>query len=169
MTFFSHILATFLLGKILKLKTRKQWFLAFLFGVGIDFLDLPHIIVATKGFFQGETGFGHGGQHYYRSFIQEPISLLWVIPLSFWFKSAIPVKFFILQFLMDFVCQFEKRPFWPISDFSTSWGLFPSATLWEFLISLGLVMGLVYFKRGKIVKEITRARAFVLKEKRSPL
>ena len=131
-------------------ETKRQWFLAGLFGAGIDFLDFPHVILAIQGFLNGRVGFGKNGQHYYRSFIQEPISLLWVIPLSFFLKSPIPVIFFLLHGLMDFICQFEKRPFWPISNFSTSWGLFPSGTILEFLISLVLLLILLGVKRKEI-------------------
>lgn len=150
MMIISHIVATYFLGKILKFKTKKQWFFAFLFGVGIDFLDLPHMIRGIRGFLIGETGFNRGGQYYYRSFVQEPISLLWVIPISIWLKTPIPIIFFILQAGMDFICQFEKRPFWPLLNFSTRWGLFPSGTILEFALSLGLFLVILYIKKRTI-------------------
>lgn len=150
MTVMSHILATYFLGKLLKLKNKKDWFLAFLFGVGIDFLDTPHLLASFKVFFLGQAWFGIGGQYYLRSFIQEPVSLIWVIIIGLLLKSSIPAIFFSLHVAMDYICLYEKRPFWPFFIYSTRWGLIPSGTFLEFIISLGLLLILLYIKRRKI-------------------
>lgn len=147
MIIFSHILATYLLGKILKLETKKDWFLAFGFGVGIDFLDVFHIVNMIRGLFLGEIGRGKSGSHYYRSFIQEPVSLFWIVPLSLIVKTPLPLIFFILHFVLDYCCKYEKRPFWPLTKFSTNFGIFPSSTYEEFIITGVLLLILILIKR----------------------
>lgn len=113
MTFVTHILLTNLGVKALKLQ-GQDIVLAYVFGVLIDldhFIKLPqyikknHITVV---------------KHYnWRSSLQEPISLLWIIPLCFYLSSWVPAIFFLGHLFLDYCLSYAKKPFFPLSDYTT--------------------------------------------------
>lgn len=69
---------------------------------------------------------GLGIKRYYtwRTPLQEPVALLWVIPLSFYLGSAIPVVFFLLHLFLDYLADYPKFPFFPFSARSINGFLF---------------------------------------------
>ena len=60
---------------------------------------------------------GIGIKRYYswRTPLQGPVALLWIIPLSFFVGSAIPVVFFLLHLFLDYLADYPKSPFFPFS------------------------------------------------------
>ena len=76
MTFFTHTLLTAAGIQILSLDP-KDIILAYAFGVGAD---LDHLI-KLPAYIQ-KYGFKKVRHYHWRTSLQEPVSLLWIIPLS---------------------------------------------------------------------------------------
>ena len=53
--------------------------------------------------------------YYWRSSLQEPVALLWILPLCFLLGTVIPVMFFAVHLAMDYSMSYEKMPFFPYS------------------------------------------------------
>jgi hypothetical protein len=156
MTVMSHILATFLLGKVLRIKKRKVWILMWLFGVLIDLDGVifhPEVLVNSA-----EWYYHYENPRYLRTFIQEPISLIWVLPLSiFGFKTLIPVLAFFLHLLMDYIEIKIKKPFWPFSNLKIYQGILKPGSKIEIVVSSFLLLLLSY---EQIKRKNSSFRAF---------
>jgi len=129
----THTLATISLGKAMGLKTTQDWFLAFLFGV---LIDLDHLKIFQKKYRQN----GNWRKFFLRelpirTFIQEPVSILWVVPLSFYLHTPIPMIFWSFHVFLDYLVDGVRKPFWPFSSFTLRHGLLPANTFFEFLFS----------------------------------
>jgi hypothetical protein len=92
--------------------------LAFAFGCGID---IDHLLKLP--FYLKSVGFKDRRGYYWRSSLQEPVALLWIVPLSVLLGTIIPVLFFVIHVAMDYSVRFEKMPFYPYSPYVTRGGL----------------------------------------------
>ena len=111
MNLLAHLLITLLLSEIMNLsQTEILW--ALLFGVIIDFDHLLKIPLYLK-----QNGLKMVRYWNWRTSLQEPVSYLWIIPLSFYLQSWVPIIFFSVHLMLDYLCCFEKKPFYPFSDF----------------------------------------------------
>src|SRR5882757_5412619 len=77
--------------------------LAFAFGCGID---IDHLLKLP--FYLKSVGFKDRRGYYWRSSLQEPVALLWIIPLSIFLGTIIPIVFFVIHIAMDYSVRFEK-------------------------------------------------------------
>ncbi len=110
MTIVTHILVTTVGVQALHL-TGKERVLAYVFGCAVDIdhvVKLPYYIKAV-GLKEKRLGY------YWRSSLQEPVALLWVIPLSILLGTWVPVLFMTVHMAMDYSVRFEKMPFFPYS------------------------------------------------------
>jgi len=108
-TIVTHVLATTLGVKLFHLHGRSV-VLAYLFGVAVDidhFIKLPY--------FLRSVGLRNKRGYYWRSSLQEPVALLWIIPLSIFLGTVVPVAFFIVHLAMDYAVRYEKMPWYPYS------------------------------------------------------
>lgn len=109
----THVLATTAGVQALHLQGREA-LLAFAFGVAIDVdhaIKLPFYVRAIG--WKNRLGF------YWRSSLQEPVALLWIVPLCCFLRTWIPVPFFLAHLAMDYSVRFEKMPFYPYSTHVT--------------------------------------------------
>ena len=109
----THVLATTLGVKALGLHGGDVA-LAFAFGCGID---IDHLLKLP--FYLKSVGFKDRRGYYWRSSLQEPVALLWIVPLSVFLGTIIPVVFFVIHVAMDYSVRFEKMPFYPYSSYVT--------------------------------------------------
>ncbi len=109
----THVLATTLGVKALGLHGGDVA-LAFAFGCGID---IDHLLKLP--FYLKSVGFKDRRGYYWRSSLQEPVALLWIIPLSVFLGTIIPIVFFVIHIAMDYSVRFEKMPFYPYSAYVT--------------------------------------------------
>jgi len=111
MTVFTHTLVTLFFVRLFNLSGREE-VLAWLFGVAIDLdhlIRLPLYLKLHK--FKIIKNFP------WRTPLQEPISLLWITPLSIYLQSWVPVVFFLFHLALDYSMNYTKRPFYPFSNF----------------------------------------------------
>jgi hypothetical protein len=108
-TIFTHLLATTLGVQAMGLSGRDVA-LAYAFGVAVD---IDHLIKAP--FYLKAVGLKNKKDYYWRSSLQEPVALLWIIPLSFLLGTAVPVIFFSIHVAMDYLVRYEKMPWYPYS------------------------------------------------------
>ena len=113
MTIVTHFLATTLGVQALGLEGQDK-VLAYAFGMGVD---VDHAVKAP--FYLRAVGLKNKKDYYWRSSLQEPVALLWIIPLAFFFGSIVPVLFFVIHVAMDYSVRFEKMPFYPYSAYVT--------------------------------------------------
>ncbi|HUL49233.1 MAG TPA: hypothetical protein VLT79_04370 [Gemmatimonadales bacterium] len=113
MTIVTHFLATTLGVQALGLEGRETA-LAYAFGMGID---VDHAVKAP--FYLRAVGLKNKKDYYWRSSLQEPIALAWIIPLAWYFGSIVPILFFVMHIAMDYSVRFEKMPFYPFSPYVT--------------------------------------------------
>lgn len=129
MTFISHTLVTTAGIQILNL---QGWdlILAYIFGVLIDF---DHIVKSPLYFEKNK--FKKEKYYHWRTSLQEPVALLWIIPLSIFIRSPAPIIFFISHLILDYFISYNKLPLYPFSKCSTR-GLFMnvSDTIKEVLV-----------------------------------
>ena len=109
----THVLATTLGVKALGLHGGDVA-LAFAFGCGIDIDHLLKLPLYLKS-----VGFKDRRGYYWRSSLQEPVALLWIVPLSIFLGTVIPIVFFVIHIAMDYSVRFEKMPFYPYSPYVT--------------------------------------------------
>ena len=57
--------------------------------------------------------------YYWRSSLQEPVALLWILPLCLALGTALPILFFTMHIVMDYSVRFEKMPLYPYSNWVT--------------------------------------------------
>ena len=113
MTIFTHILATTLGAQAMELR-GGQLALAYAFGVGVD---VDHAIKAP--FYLRAIGLRDKRGYYWRSSLQEPVALLWIVPLCVFLGSVVPIVFFAIHVVLDYSVRFEKMPFYPYSRWVT--------------------------------------------------
>ena len=98
MTVFTHFLATTLGAQAMELR-GGQLALAYAFGVGVD---VDHAIKAP--FYLRAIGLRDKRGYYWRSSLQEPVALLWIVPLSVFLGTVVPIVFFAIH-----VARSEER------------------------------------------------------------
>ena len=113
MTIVTHALATTLGVRLLKL-TGSDAVLAYVFGVGVD---IDHAIKAP--FYLKSVGWQRKFGFYWRTSLQEPVALLWIIPLCFFLGTWVPAAFFLVHLAMDYSVGYEKMPWYPYSPLVT--------------------------------------------------
>ena len=123
MTIITHILVTTVGVRFLHL-TGSEAVLAYIFGVVIDldhFIKLP--LYFKKHNFKIrdilQKPFPKEKHYNWRTSLQEPVALLWIIPLSIFLKTPAPVIFFAGHLILDYLMSYQKLPFYPFSDFRT--------------------------------------------------
>lgn len=112
MTIVTHALATTLGVRVLKL-TGSDAALAYVFGVGVD---IDH---AIKLPFFWRAGLRKERGYYWRTSLQEPVALLWIVPLCFFLGTWVPALFFLIHLAMDYSVGYEKMPWYPYSPLVT--------------------------------------------------
>ena len=136
----SHFLVTFYLSKIMGL-SGIDLILAFLFGVFIDidhFFTIMRITKNPKKIIK--ILFYNPDKLRLRTPIQEPVSLILILPFSLVIRNYIPLLFWSIHILMDYLCTYEKRPFYPISKYTVKIGLIKNGTKTEWIISTLLLI-----------------------------
>ena len=113
MTIITHILATTAVVQAMGLRGREA-VLAYAFGVAVD---VDHVVKAP--YYLKAIGLKDKRGYYWRSSLQEPVALLWIIPLSLFFGSLVPILFFLIHVAMDYSVRFEKMPLYPYSAWVT--------------------------------------------------
>jgi hypothetical protein len=113
MSSFTHFLAALFFVGLFKL-SGKQELIAFLFGVGPDIDEVIQFVFSKKRQVRVIKRYPFLKTNVSRSFFQEPISLLWIAPLSVCLHSWLPVAFFLLHLSLDYPRNFSKRPFYPL-------------------------------------------------------
>jgi hypothetical protein len=112
-TVFTHALATMLGVQVLDLHGRDRA-LAVAFGMGVD---VDHAVKAP--FYLRAVGLRDKRGYYWRSSLQEPVALLWIVPLSLFLGTVVPLLFFAIHVAMDYSVRFEKMPWYPYSPWVT--------------------------------------------------
>ena len=109
MTIVTHVLATTLAVKLFHLKGRSV-VLAYLFGVAVD---IDHLIKLP--YYLRTVGWKDKKGYYWRSSLQEPVALLWIVPLCIFLGPVVPAAFFLMHLAMDYAVRYEKMPWYPYS------------------------------------------------------
>jgi len=109
----THALATTLGVKAMGLHGGDV-VLAFAFGIGID---IDHLLKLP--FYLKSVGFKDRRGYYWRSSLQEPVALLWIVPLCFFLGTWVPALFFLIHLAMDYSVGYEKMPWYPYSPLVT--------------------------------------------------
>ena len=104
MTIVTHALATTLGVRVFKL-TGSDAVLAYVFGVGVD---IDHAIKAP--FYLRTIGRKRQLGYYWRTSLQEPVALLWILPLCLFLGTWVPALFFLIHLAMDYSIGYEKMP-----------------------------------------------------------
>jgi len=139
MTIFTHLLATTLGAQALDLKGRDLA-LAYAFGIGVD---VDHAVKAP--FYLKHVGLRDKRGYYWRSSLQEPVALLWIVPLCWFLGSVLPLVFFAIHVAMDYSVRFEKMPLYPYSAWVTrGWLTTVSDKLKEGVLFVLLLVGNVF-------------------------
>ena len=112
MTIVTHVLATTLGVQALRLRGGDAA-LAYVFGVGVD---VDHAIKAP---FYLKAGFKNERGYYWRTSLQEPVALLWIVPLCVFLRTWVPALFFLIHLAMDYGVSYEKMPWYPYSPVVT--------------------------------------------------
>ena len=113
MTIVTHFLATTLAAQALGLEGQDR-VLAYVFGMAVD---IDHAVKAP--YYLKAIGLKDKRGYYWRSSLQEPVALLWIIPLCFFLGTMVPILFFAIHVAMDYSVRFEKMPFYPYSSYVT--------------------------------------------------
>ncbi len=122
MTIIPHLLFTALGVQVLGLEGRDV-VLAYAFGYGIDLVDHP----IKARLYVRKNGTNNEKHYHWRTPLQEPVALLWIIPLSVYLGTAVPAVFFASHVLLDYLVSYDKRPFFPFSMYTTR-GLLPAVS-----------------------------------------
>ncbi len=141
MTIVTHILMTTLGVQAMELQGRDAA-LAYAFGVGVD---VDHAVKAP--FYLRAVGLRDKRGYYWRSSLQEPVALLWIILLCVFLGTIVPVVFFAIHVAMDYSVSFEKMPFYPYSTYVTRGWLLnvPDKIKEGVLVAVLLCMNLLLF------------------------
>ena len=89
--------------------------LAYTFGYGIDLIDHP----IKLPLYLRKNGRQNEKHYHWRTPFQEPVALLWIIPLSIWLRTPVPALFFASHVFLDYCVSYEKRPFYPFGTYTT--------------------------------------------------
>lgn len=89
--------------------------LAYAFGYGVDLVDHP----IKLPLYLRKNGRTNEKHYHWRTPLQEPVALLWIVPLSVYLGTAVPALFFLSHVALDYMVSYEKRPFYPFSTYST--------------------------------------------------
>jgi hypothetical protein len=111
-------------------------------------VDIDHAVKAP--FYLRAVGLKDKRGYYWRSSLQEPVALLWIVPLCVLLGTIVPILFFAIHVAMDYSVRFEKMPFYPYSSYVTrGWLLGLSDKVKEgVLFSVLLVLNVaVYWSR----------------------
>ena len=114
MTILPHLLLTTVGVQALGLE-GKDIVLAYTFGYGIDLVDHP----IKLPLYLRKNGRKNEKHYHWRTPLQEPIALMWIIPLSIYLGTYVPALFFISHFTLDYMVSYEKRPFYPFTTYTT--------------------------------------------------
>ena len=113
MTILTHLVVTALAAQALHLEGRDL-LLAYAFGVAPD---LDHLLKVPL--YLRSIGWQRRPGYHWRTSFQEPVALLWIVPLSMLLATAVPVVFFALHVAMDYAVGHEKLPLYPYSRYVT--------------------------------------------------
>ena len=113
MTIVTHFLATTLGVQAMGLDGQDR-VLAYAFGMGVD---IDHAVKLP--FYLRAVGLRDKRGYYWRSSLQEPVALLWIVPLCVFLGTLLPILFFSIHVVMDYSIRFEKMPFYPYSPWVT--------------------------------------------------
>ena len=141
MTIVTHFLATTLGVQALGLEGRDK-VLAYAFGMGVD---IDHAVKAP--FYLRAVGLRDKRGYYWRSSLQEPVALLWIVPLSLFLGTIVPILFFAIHVAMDYSVRFEKMPFYPYSAWVTRgwWVGVPDKVKEGVLVAVLLVLNVALY------------------------
>ena len=114
MTILPHLLLTTVGVQALGLE-GKDIILAYSFGYGIDLVDHP----IKLPLYLRKNGKKNEKHYHWRTPLQEPVALMWIVPLSLYLGTLVPAIFFISHFALDYMVSYEKRPFYPFSTYTT--------------------------------------------------
>jgi hypothetical protein len=114
MTILPHLLLTTLGVEALGLQGTDV-VLAYTFGYGIDLVDHP----IKLPLYLKKNGRKNEKHYHWRTPLQEPVALLWIIPLCFYLRSYVPALFFMSHVFLDYLVSYEKRPLFPFSPWAT--------------------------------------------------
>ena len=89
--------------------------LAYIFGYGIDLVDHP----IKLPLYLKKNGKKNEKHYHWRTPLQEPVALMWIVPLSLYLGTYVPVLFFVSHFVLDYMVSYEKRPWYPFSTYTT--------------------------------------------------
>jgi hypothetical protein len=112
-TIVTHFLATTVGVQALGLHGRDAG-LAYGFGLGVD---IDHVVKAP--YYLRAVGLRDKRGYYWRSSLQEPVALCWIVPLCLFLGTALPIVFFAIHVALDYSVRFEKMPFYPYSPWVT--------------------------------------------------
>jgi hypothetical protein len=148
MTILPHLLLTTVGVQALGLE-GKDIVLAYTFGYGVDLVDHP----IKLPLYLKKNGRKNEKHYHWRTPFQEPVALMWIIPLSFYLGTIVPALFFISHVALDYCVSYEKRPFYPFSTYATE-GAFRSYSdtskeIWVCAFSAVLI-AVLYFIKGRI-------------------
>lgn len=114
MTILPHLLLTTVGVQVLGLE-GKDIVLAYAFGYGIDLVDHP----IKLPLYLRKNGKKNEKHYHWRTPLQEPVALLWIVPLSLYLGTYVPALFFVSHFVLDYMVSYEKRPLYPFSTYTT--------------------------------------------------
>jgi membrane-bound metal-dependent hydrolase YbcI (DUF457 family) len=114
MTFAPHLLLTTLGVQVFGLHGADMA-TAYAFGYGIDLIDHP----IKLPLYLKKNGTNNEKHYHWRTPLQEPVALIWIVPLSIYFATWIPVVFFLSHVLLDYLVSYDKRPLYPFSMYTT--------------------------------------------------
>ncbi len=114
MTIIPHLLLTTLGVQLLGLE-GKDVILAYTFGYGIDLIDHP----IKLPLYLKKNGTKNEKHYHWRTPLQEPVALLWIVPLSVYLGTPVPALFFVSHFLLDYLVSYDKKPFFPFGEYTT--------------------------------------------------
>jgi hypothetical protein len=145
MTILPHLLVTTVGVQLLGLE-GKDIILAYAFGYGVDLVDHP----IKLPLYLKKNGRKNEKNYHWRTPLQEPVALLWIVPLSVYLGTFVPALFFSLHVLLDYMVSYEKRPFYPFSTYSTE-GILTSYTdskkeVWTSAVSVLFIVVLLVIK-----------------------
>jgi hypothetical protein len=157
MTIVPHLLMTTLGVQALGLQ-GSDIALAYAFGYGIDLVDHPIKLplYLKKNWTKNEK------HYHWRTPLQEPIALLWIIPLSVYLGTYVPAVFFISHFALDYLVSYDKRPFFPFSMYTTQ-GILPrtSDTLKEWTTTALLAIANIFLGYQHIAQFLSRIPSII--------
>ncbi len=140
----THILASTALIKLLHLSTVYEIVLAIIFGVLIDADELIKLPRYLKWNY-AKKRFKFLAPFYRRTPLQEPVSLLWIIPVAIYFSTPVPVIFFAVHVAMDYLKYYEKRPFYPFIDVTIP---VRKISRWEYAIEALILASSIWYIVG---------------------